>query len=1038
MEDKIYIVTLHKHEDLEQFYSEMKSDNFHLVLKRPMSRNTHYKMNEEQAEKLRQDSRVWDVQLTPEELGMSMDRNTINYSEYIISSENFWKGDTQGAATVAPTDRQWGHVHCAGDPAQRGKNQFGLINQGGTYEQVIDTIEVFNDGKHVDVVICDDPVSSDCSEWFSPTTGLSRFVEYDWYGQLNTLVGSIDDDSQSIPSAPYSNYFSNATNTESHGTHVAGTVAGQHYGWAREANIYSLQVLSNSANTGTPVPDLLIFDYLRAFHRNKAINPDTGIKNPTITNHSWGFSYSFSDILEKYPFDLSDITEINYRGTVYNSGNPNPSGWNFAGLETDFGISSTKMKINSNYAALNADIEDAISEGVVVVAAAGNNNFHCVYDGDPDYYNTVTILNFGTIYYNRGSSPASSPNVISVGSLSNNSDFRRSNFSNFGPSITVFAPGNNIISSYDSSGIADTKYGGAPNYYYPIQGTSMASPQVTGVLACLSTGKERFTQSSAKKYLNDHSIYNDMSFDVNSAPSQYYSVYVDYFATIATNNSSFVLGGSDQNGSVLGNNPTITANVGDEINFGMPNGGSYCTFTGVTTPLPAATFPITVTAPTFSYYTLSGFHYPGVLNSGNNISVTVRVGDTLEFNLSNVAASHPFFIRDASGTTNVSTPAATGQGSTGNATVTWTPNTAGTYSYICGNHSSMKGTITVIPVSPDGYYVNVGDRILDGTQGSAVNPTINIEYGDGIDLQLTVDLSSHPVYIRDSNNNNVANVYGQGSTGVGAGLGWADTDCPAVGTYKYVCDNHSIMSGDIVVHPVGTYYNHPFYIKTVQGSGTGNQVSGVTNQGALKGNVRWIPNTSGTFYYQCGVNSSMYGEIIINPSSGGTFSDDSCQKGSPNLYLHAKNPRQNVEGMIIEQVGDRSTGLTYPRAATFNRPAPTALPKTLTLNVTNSSASSYVFNGSDRATTHVDAANATININSNDTLELSFNISGSHPFHIKTSATTGTGDNVTTGTITNNGQQSLNLTWDTNGVTPGTYYYICRFHGGMSGQIIVS
>ena len=42
MEDKVYIVTLYKHEDLEQFYNEMKLSDFPLVLKRPLSRNTHY------------------------------------------------------------------------------------------------------------------------------------------------------------------------------------------------------------------------------------------------------------------------------------------------------------------------------------------------------------------------------------------------------------------------------------------------------------------------------------------------------------------------------------------------------------------------------------------------------------------------------------------------------------------------------------------------------------------------------------------------------------------------------------------------------------------------------------------------------------------------------------------------------------------------------------------------------------------------------------------------------------------------------------
>ena len=57
----------------------------------------------------------------------------------------------------------------------------------------------------------------------------------------------------------------------------AGTIAGQHYGWAPEANIYALQLLNGHSGT-TPIPYLLEFDYLRAFHRNKPINPVTGRK----------------------------------------------------------------------------------------------------------------------------------------------------------------------------------------------------------------------------------------------------------------------------------------------------------------------------------------------------------------------------------------------------------------------------------------------------------------------------------------------------------------------------------------------------------------------------------------------------------------------------------------------------------------------------------------------------------------------------------------------------------------------------------------
>ena len=679
MEEKVYIVTLHKQEDLEQFYNEMS--DYHLVMKRPMSRNTHYKMTEEQAEVLRQDPRVWDVQLPPEERGMKMFRDVLNYTPYNINGD-FWKNIFTG--TIGTNDRQWGHVHCAGDTAQRGKSTFG---RDGT-NLLTEIVDVFNDGKHVDVVICDDPVSSDCSEWFSPTTGLSRFVEYDWYSNLNSLVSTIDDDGQTLPTGAYPNYVSNAVNTESHGVHVAGTVAGQHYGWAREANIYSMQVLGNTSNQGTPVPDLLIFDYLRAFHRSKTVNPDTGMKNPTITNHSWSYGYPLDDILEKPSLDLSDITQVIYRGTTYNSSNPNPSGWTWAGLEADFGFASNKMRLNADNASVRADIEDAIKEGIVVIGSAGNNNFHMVGDGDPDYDNRVGVVGLGTVFYNRGSTPANSLNAINVGALSSYKNFRRSTYSNFGPRVDIFAPGDNIISAYNTNGQADGKYGGS-NYFQAISGTSMASPQVTGVIACLASYKPRFSQSDAKAYLDKFSVFNDMTFDTN----------------------------------------------------------------------------------------------------------------------------------------------------------------------------------------------------------------------------------------------------------------------------------------------------------------------------------------------------------------GGNFADNTCKQGSPDKYLIAKNPRQDVTGMISTQVSSRNNadgGLTFPRSPMFYRSAPAATPKTFPIAVTNIGASHYVFNGNDRLTNHVDAQDPVINVNLGDTIVFSFSISGSHPFHVKTTQTTGTSNNVTRGTITNNGQQTLDLTWDTNGVTPGTYYYICRFHSGMSGAIVIS
>ena len=65
MSEKVYIVTLKKYEDLDGFYSDMASDGYKLHMKRPISRNTQYYMTAEQAEEIKKDSRVLDVELEP-------------------------------------------------------------------------------------------------------------------------------------------------------------------------------------------------------------------------------------------------------------------------------------------------------------------------------------------------------------------------------------------------------------------------------------------------------------------------------------------------------------------------------------------------------------------------------------------------------------------------------------------------------------------------------------------------------------------------------------------------------------------------------------------------------------------------------------------------------------------------------------------------------------------------------------------------------------------------------------------------------------
>jgi plastocyanin len=58
----------------------------------------------------------------------------------------------------------------------------------------------------------------------------------------------------------------------------------------------------------------------------------------------------------------------------------------------------------------------------------------------------------------------------------------------------------------------------------------------------------------------------------------------------------------------------------------------------------------------------------------------------------------------------------------------------------------------------------------------------------------------------------------------------------------------------------GTQSSHPFYLKTSQGSGTGNQVPNVTGQGGAV--LEWTA-IAGVYYYQCSVHGSMNNTITV-------------------------------------------------------------------------------------------------------------------------------------------------------------------------------
>ena len=89
-------------------------------------------------------------------------------------------------------------------------------------------------------------------------------------------------------------------------------------------------------------------------------------------------------------------------------------------------------------------------------------------------------------------------------------------FSTCGPRVDIYAPGELIMSSVHSTALPDPRN---PNFYlYKLSGTSMASPQVVGVLACFLETNPKASQADALKYITSTAKTNQI-FSFNLGPA---------------------------------------------------------------------------------------------------------------------------------------------------------------------------------------------------------------------------------------------------------------------------------------------------------------------------------------------------------------------------------------------------------------------------------------------------------------------------------------------------------------------------------------
>jgi subtilisin family serine protease len=491
MSEKEYIVSLKKDVDYDAFWEQIEGDSdddgfvptrrVAIVNERPGSlRSCHYALTDEEAATLSTDSRVYSVEIPPDQ------RDDIEMIHHAIQSGTWTK-----TSSITSNDLNWGMIRGA----------YSADQWSNSTTSIVKDFPYTLTGKGVDVVIHDSGLSIDHPE-FTDKNGNSRVQLINWY----TASG--------ITGTQGANYY---RDWQGHGSHVAGTVAGKTMGWAKDAAIYSLKVRGLEAfgdSNGTIITNC--FDVVKLWHRNKPIDPVTGFKRPTVVNMSWG-----------YGGNRTTPISGTYRGTpwTYSStyGSNSATCWAATGVATY--PSASSRRINVRVGSVDTDLEELIAEGVHVCIAAGNSYYYIAADGDQDWNNSCD-LGSGAEFYHRGSSPYST-NAVIVGNIDvtyQGELEHKAESSCTGPGVDIYAPGTEIVSVsskdngyLDANGTNEIAYSGVATVTSPldaafnlmkISGTSMASPNVAGMIATILEANPGMTPAQMKTFILNNTTQN--------------------------------------------------------------------------------------------------------------------------------------------------------------------------------------------------------------------------------------------------------------------------------------------------------------------------------------------------------------------------------------------------------------------------------------------------------------------------------------------------------------------------------------------------
>lgn len=290
-----------------------------------------------------------------------------------------------------------------------------------------------------------------------------------------------------------------------HGTCCASLVAGKNFGLAFEANIWNMCGIGDN----TSITIETNYTLMKLFHLYKPVNPETGKKNPTVVNGSWGYQAAFTS---------SSVINYQFRtgvGTFTGIGSTNQATAMKEGLNNQVNGAYKSWSGSSRSNSTDTAASEMMSVGVIYVCAAGNNNQRLgIGSADPDRLNYMDDAWFGSGDSRFGglkvpcnhrdwmnpqgigfNTTTDFHPVICVGAMDDTISAAalprgesKALYSNNGPGIDVWAPADETLAAglpNNGSGYNDfRRYDNSLHFDNNFNGTSAAAPVACGVV-CL-------------------------------------------------------------------------------------------------------------------------------------------------------------------------------------------------------------------------------------------------------------------------------------------------------------------------------------------------------------------------------------------------------------------------------------------------------------------------------------------------------------------------------------------------------------------------